>query len=215
MIAVQTKHLTKNLKGHIVLNDVSITLTSGRIYGFLGRNGSGKTMLLRAIAGLIIPTSGEVEVFGQKVGVNGSFAKETGILIEEGGFWDDYTGFQNLKALANIKKKIGDEEIRDALIKVGLDPNDKRTFKKYSLGMKKRLALAQAIMEKPKLLLLDEPTNALDIQGVEDLRNLLLEEKNKGMTVILASHSNEDIKVLCDEKIYIDNGKIIEGVNYE
>ncbi|WP_459129577.1 ABC transporter ATP-binding protein [Guggenheimella bovis] len=215
MIAVQTKHLTKNLKGHIVLDDVSISLESGKIYGFLGRNGSGKTMLLRAIAGLIIPTSGEVEVFGQKVGVNGSFAHDTGIVIEEGGFWDDSTGFQNLKALANINKKIGDQEIREALNKVGLAPDDKRTFKKYSLGMKKRLALAQAIMEKPKLLLLDEPTNALDLQGVEDLRHFLLEEKNNGMTIVMASHSSEDIKILCDETILIDNGKIIDGERHE
>ncbi len=174
---------TKHLKGRTILDNVSLTLDKGGLYGFFGTNGSGKTMLFRAICGLIHLTSGKISVFGEKIDVDVSFPKNLGVIIESVGFWGEYTGFKNLKMLASIRHKISDKEIKNAISRVGLDPNDKRTYKKYSLGMKQRLAIAQAIMEYPDLLILDEPTNALDEDGVELIRNVLTEEQKRGATI--------------------------------
>lgn len=165
-------------------------------------------MLLRAICGLILPTSGSVTVDGKTVGKDIEFPDGVGVIIENMSLIPEYTGFKNLQLLAGIKKKIGDSEIRDTLISVGLDPDDKRKVKEYSLGMKQKLNFAQAIMEKPELLLLDEPTNAMDVQTVEKVRSILVEMKEKGTLIIIASHNKEDLDALCDEFIDICDGKI-------
>lgn len=198
----------KLIKKKEILNDINLTFESGKIYGLHGHNGSGKTMLLRAICGLILPTSGSVTVDGKTVGKDIEFPDSVGVIIENMSLIPEYTGFKNLQLLAGIKKKIGDSEIRDTLISVGLDPDDKRKVKEYSLGMKQKLNFAQAIMEKPELLLLDEPTNAMDVQTVEKVRSILAEMKEKGTLIIIASHNKEDLDALCDEFIDICDGKI-------
>ena len=202
------KNYNKLIKKKEILTDINLTFESGKIYGLHGHNGSGKTMLLRAICGLILPTSGSVTVDGKTVGKDIEFPDSVGVIIENMSLIPEYTGFKNLQLLAGIKKKIGDSEIRDTLISVGLDPDDKRKVKEYSLGMKQKLNFAQAIMEKPELLLLDEPTNAMDAQTVEKVRSILVEMKEKGTLIIIASHNKEDLDALCDEFIDICDGKI-------
>ena len=164
---VEIENYTKTIKGATVLSDISLNMESGKVYGLRGHNGCGKTMLMRAISGLILPTSGCVKIDGQAIGKDISFPPSIGLLIEYPAFINSYTGFKNLKMIADIQKKIGDDKIRDAIKKVGLDPDDKRTFKKYSLGMKQKLGIACAIMEEPDLIILDEPVNALDEAGKE------------------------------------------------
>jgi len=200
--------LNKEIKGNKVLRDINIEMSKGKIYGFYGRNGSGKTMLFRAVSGLIKPTSGEIFVFGKKLGRDTSFPENLGLIIENVGFWSQYTGFWNLKYLASIRNIINDEEIRSAIKRVGLNPEDKKIYKKYSLGMKQRLGIAQAIMERPELIILDEPTNALDSEGIDLVRNILLEEKDRGALIMIASHNKEDINLLSDEKYMMDNGSL-------
>ena len=202
------KNYNKLIKKKEILTDINLTFESGKIYGLHGHNGSGKTMLLRAICGLILPTSGSVTVDGKTVGKDIEFPDSVGVIIENMSLIPEYTGFKNLQLLAGIKKKIGDSEIRDTLISVGLDPDDKRKVKEYSLGMKQKLNFAQAIMEKPELLLLDEPTNAMDVQTVGKVRSILAEMKEKGTLIIIASHNKEDLDALCDEFIDICDGKI-------
>jgi ABC-2 type transport system ATP-binding protein len=210
MDKIVVKNAVKVLKGRTVLNNVSFSVDKGGIYGFFGSNGSGKTMLFRAICGLIRLTSGEIDVFGQKIGVDVSFPKNLGVIIESLGFWDDYTGFKCLKMLASIRKVIGDADIRNAMERVGLDPDDRRTFKKYSLGMKQRLAIAQAIMEHPDLLILDEPTNALDEDGVALMHNIFAEEQKRGATILIASHNKEDLSC-CSRKFKMIDGLLAEA----
>jgi len=163
-------------------------------------------MLFRAICGLIKPTSGTIYVLGKKLGKDISFPESLGIIIESVGFWPHYTGFQNLRFLAAIKNIITDIEIKRAIERVGLDPNDKRPYSKYSLGMKQRLGIAQAIMEKPDLIILDEPTNALDEDGISLIRNILIEEKKRGATILIASHNKDDIELLSDCKFKMEQG---------
>lgn len=208
MEAVRLVNLNKVIKKHPILKDINLSLAKGKIYGFFGRNGSGKTMLFRAISGLIKPTSGEVYVFDKKLGSDISFPESLGIIIESVGFWPQFTGFENLKILASIKSKISNEQITKAIKKVGLDPKDKRLYSKYSLGMKQRLGIAQAIMEEPDLIILDEPTSSLDEEGVQLIRQILIEEKKRGATILIASHNKEDIDLLSDEKFKMDNGRL-------
>lgn len=208
---IEVCNYTKTLKGRVVLDHISLTLEKGKVYGLFGHNGSGKTMLLRAISGLIVPTEGSVTVFGETLGEQVSFPTSMGLIIENVGFWPYYSGFENLKTLAAIRRKVSDEEIRESIRRVGLDPADKRAYKKYSLGMKQRLGIAQVIMEKPALILLDEPTNGLDDDGVELFRGIVREEKERGATVILASHVKEELSLLCDQCYQINNGKIKEA----
>lgn len=208
MSFVEIKHYTKTIKGVHVLDDVSLALEKGKIYGFWGRNGSGKTMLFRAVCGLIKPTSGSIVIDGKTIHRDISFPPSVGALIETPGFWPAYTGFENLKTLAGIKKMIGDSEIRAAIQRVGLDPGNRNTYKKYSLGMKQRLGIAQAIMEKPDLIVLDEPTNALDEDGVQLIRSILLEEKQRGATILIASHNSDDIDLLADQKYSMSSGRL-------
>ena len=205
-------HISKTIRGKKILSDISLSLSSGRIYGFSGRNGSGKTMLFRALSGLMSVTSGTVSWGGKILKKDFSVLPGLGILLENVSLYPELIGFQNLSYLAGIRKKIGREEIRAALLRVGLDPKDPRLYGKYSLGMKQRLAIAQAVMEQPDVLMLDEPTNSLDDQGVEEIRKLILEEKQRGALVLLASHNREDIRILADQLYKIEDGRIAEEV---
>ena len=199
----------KTIKSKVILNHINLELEQGSVYGFWGRNGSGKTMLFRAICGLIKIDSGKISVFGDEIGQDVSFPPSLGVIIENVGFWDQYTGLENLRLLASIRKKIGSDEICSALERVGLDPADKRTYKKYSLGMKQRLGIAQAIMEQPELIVLDEPTNALDEEGVFQIRKVIQEEEQRGATVLIASHNKEDLNTLCERQFQLQNGRIV------
>ncbi len=205
---VEINNVTKQYGSNNVLRDVSLTCEAGKIYGLIGRNGSGKTVLLKCICGLVVPTSGEVRVWGQSVGKDVDFPENIGFIIESPGFLLQESGLSNLKHLASIRGKIGINEIRKSMNTVGLDPDLKLHVGKYSMGMRQRLGIAQAIMEEPDLLVLDEPMNGLDNQGVEDIRALLISLKEKGVTIVLASHFKEDIAYLCDEVYQMDAGII-------
>ncbi|QUG82679.1 ATP-binding cassette domain-containing protein [Bacillus nitratireducens] len=202
-------NVNKIIKNRTVLENINLTLERGKIYGFKGDNGSGKTMLFRMISGLILPTSGDVYIDNMKLHETISFPPSIGLLIEYPAFLPQYTGFKNLQILAKIKNIIKETEIKETLEKVGLDPNDKRKFSKYSLGMKQRLGLAQVLMEDPDLILLDEPTNALDSKGIEDIRKILEIEREKGKLILIASHAKEELQYLADEIFTIEKGKII------
>ena len=207
---LDVSNVTKKIKGKIILDNINLELVSGRLYGFVGENGSGKTMLFRAISGLMRLTSGQVSVDGQVLHKDISVLPGLGIIIENAGLYPELTGFDNLRQLAKINKKIDDEQIKESIIRVGLDPDDKRTFRKYSLGMKQRIIIAQAIMEKPDILMLDEPTNALDENAVNIVRDIIDEERKRGALVLIASHNKEDIKLLCDEIYRVKDGKVIK-----
>lgn len=202
----------KRYNKKLVLNNVNLIFEKGKTYGIIGRNGSGKTLLLKAISGLINPSDGYVKVDGKTIGKDIDFPENLGILIENPGFLRNKSGFENLHILANIRDIISIDKIKATMKFVGLDPEDKKAVKKYSLGMKQRLGIAQAIMENPQILLLDEPMNSLDKSGVEDIRNYILELKKKNITIILTSHNLEDINILCDEAYEMDNGSI-EKIN--
>lgn len=205
---IEIRNYTKEIKNKVILSNVNLNFESGKIYGLHGRNGSGKTMLLRAICGLILPTSGSVFIDGKQIGKDIEFPDHTGIIIENMKMLDDYTAFDNLKILAKINKIADNSDIKEALITVGLNPDDKKRVRAFSLGMKQKLNIAQAIMEKPDLLLLDEPTNALDEESVIKVRNMLLEQKDRGSLVIIASHNKEDLDILCDDIIEISDGRV-------
>ena len=203
---VEIKHVTKRYGKIEVLKDVSLTCKAGKIYGLIGRNGSGKTVLLKSICGFVLPTSGEVRVQGQQVGKDVDFPTDIGFIIESPGFLARESGLQNLMHLASIRGKASVEDVRQSMYTVGLDPNLRKPVGKYSMGMRQRLGIAQAIMEKPDLLILDEPMNGLDNQGVEHIRSVLLSLKEQRVTIVLASHFKEDISYLCDEVYEMDAG---------
>lgn len=200
--------VTKTLQGHTVLDHVSLSLESGKIYGLVGRNGSGKTMLIRSISGMVRPTSGAIRWNGKQLYQEIDYIPRLGLLIENIGLYPEFTGFQNLKLLAGIQKRITDADIREAIIRVGLDPDDNRPIRKYSLGMKQKIILAQAFMEKPELLMLDEPTNALDEASVARVRDDIKAAAAQGAIVLLASHNKEDISCLCDVVYFMEEGKL-------
>lgn len=202
------KSATKYIKKALILDDVNIQLTGGKIYGLKGPNGSGKTMLMRLLCGLIRPTSGEVWIDGKKLGKDMDFPESVGLLIENPAFLPNYTGYENLELLAQIRGKIGAEEICQSLLEVGLDPHDPRKYRKYSLGMKQRLGIAAAIMEKPDLLIVDEPTNALDDSGVEQICTILRRERERGALVVIACHDSLLLQTLSDEIYKIYEGKV-------
>ncbi|SKA92222.1 ABC-2 type transport system ATP-binding protein [Clostridium sp. USBA 49] len=212
MRSIEVNNISKVISGTTILKDINLVLEEGKIYGVYGHNGSGKTMLFRTLSGLIKPTTGTINIFGQQLHKDIDFPKSIGVLIENPKFWPNYTGKEVLKTLANIKRIINDEDISKSLERVGLNPNDLRTVKKYSLGMRQRLGIAQAIMEKPDIIILDEPTSALDEDGVNLIYNILLEEKKRGAVVIISSHNKADIDTLCDYKIKIDGGKIVDKI---
>mgnify|MGYP004551615321 FL=1 len=206
---IEVKNVNVTIGKNEILQDILAVFETGKIHGLIGRNGSGKTVLMKCICGFMKPTSGEVFVGGKQIGKEVDFAPDTGVIIETPGFVPFYSGYRNLKILAGLNHKIGKEEIEEAMRTVGLDPKLKRHVKKYSLGMRQRLGIAQAIMEKPKLLILDEPFNGLDKEGVEQMRTYFLELKKQGVTILLSSHTSEDIKLLCDTVTEMEKGKTV------
>ena len=207
---LKLNHITKVIKGNVLLDGVDLELSGGRIYGLQGKNGSGKTLLLKAMCGLLIPSKGTVEVDGVVLGKEMDFPKDVGVLIENPGFIAGYTAFKNLKVLADIRKKISNEEILSILDEVGLGDCGKKKYRNFSLGMKQKLGIAAALMENPKLILLDEPTNALDEKSVRDLRSILEKRREEGALIVVASHDKEELELLADQIFVIEKGKIIE-----
>lgn len=205
---ITLNNVCKSIQGAQILKDISLEFESARIYGLYGANGSGKTMLMRAIAGLMKIDGGHVIIDGSEIGKDQDFPDSIGFIIENPSFLNTYTGFDNLKLIAELKRIADDKAICDALERVGLDPKDKRKFKKYSLGMKQRLGIAAAIMEKPELIVLDEPTNALDEDAVELLINILKEEKSRGALIILACHDFEFMSQVADRIFYLKAGRL-------
>ncbi|EOS70246.1 antibiotic transport system ATP-binding protein [Lachnospiraceae bacterium MD308] len=206
---IQLQNVSKKIKTNQVLNNISYTFEEGKVYGLYGRNGSGKTMLLRAVSGLIRLDSGSIYVDGKKLHEEISFPENTGIVIENMELLPRFSARQNLKILAKIRNKADDRSITEALKRVGLDPDSTLKVKKFSLGMKQRLNIAQAIFEKQKLILLDEPTNALDEKGVGLIYDIIREEREKGAVIVIATHHKEDLEELCDVVLKIDEGKIV------
>ena len=207
---VVLRNVCKDIKGARVLDNVNLELESGMVYGFKGKNGSGKTMLMRAISGLI-KVKGEIEIDGKILGKDFTFPPSIGILIENPSFVAEYTGLKNLEMLACIKNKIEIEDIRHAMEQVGLDPDDKRTYKKYSLGMKQRLAIALSVMHDPAVLILDEPINGLDPIGIAEVRSFIRELCDaRGKTILISSHILSEISLLADDIGIIDHGKLLE-----
>ena len=203
---IKIDKLSLAIQKNDILKNINIEFAKGKIHGLIGRNGSGKTMLMKCICGFVRPTSGKIIVNEKRVGKDCDFPENIGIIIETPGFIPYYSGFKNLKLLADLNKKISVPEIKKAMVQVGLDPDLKLHVKKYSLGMRQRLGLAQAIMEDPDLLILDEPMNGLDKDGAADMRKYLLDLKEQGKTILIASHSAEDIDVLCDTVCEMDKG---------
>lgn len=207
MSEIIIENLSKTIKNNKILDNVNLTFESGHVYGLVGRNGSGKTMLLRAICGLIFPDSGKVIIDGKQLHKDISFPESCGIIIENTDLLPNFSAFDNLKMLSEIKNTANDNMIKSAIKSVGLDPDSKKKVKTFSLGMKQRLSIAQALFEDPDILLLDEPTNALDEDGVNDVRRILLEQKKKNKLIIIASHNKEDISLLSDTVILVSNGR--------
>ena len=191
---IEISHVTKKYGAATVLNDVNISFEKGKIHGLIGRNGSGKTMLMKCICGFVPVTQGSITVNGKKIGKDIDVPENLGAIIETPGFLNNYSGYNNLKFLAGINKKIGREQIREAISFVGLDPDSKKHVGRYSLGMRQRLGLAQAIMENSDILLLDEPMNGLDKHGVKEMRELFKSLAQQGKTIIMANHSAEVIR---------------------
>lgn len=206
---IKVKSVSKVLYGNTVTDNVSIQMQSNRIYGLCGYNGCGKTMLMRLIAGLILPTKGAIYFDDKKLGKDINFPPSMGILIENPSFLDSKSGFANLKLLASIQRNVGDDDIKEAIRRVGLNPEDKKKYKKYSLGMKQRLGIAAAIMEKPEVIILDEPTNALDKEGVKTVQEIMVEERERGALIIITCHDYSILEKNCDVIYTIEHGKII------
>lgn len=207
---IQLQNVTKRIKENTVLDNVSYTFKSGFVYGLYGQNGSGKTMLLRAISGLINLDSGSIFIDGEKLHDKIEFPPETGIVIENMELLPECSAKRNLQMLAKIKKIADEKDIIFSLERVGLDPDSDKKVKKFSLGMKQRLNIAQAIFENQKIILLDEPTNALDEDAVQLIYKIIREEKSRGATIIVATHHKEDLKEVCDVILKIAEGKIVE-----
>ncbi|MGN0483419.1 MAG: ABC transporter ATP-binding protein [Lachnospiraceae bacterium] len=203
---IQISHINKAFKDHAVLKDVSLTCRSGEITGIIGRNGAGKTVLFKILCGLLTMEDGEIFIDGKKREKTAEMLPSAGVIIEEPAFLGRYSGMKNLEYLYMIRNKKNRVHLRAVMQKVGLDPDSKKHVNCYSLGMRQRLAIAQAIMEDPEILILDEPFNGLDNHGVEDMRQLFLELKKQGKTILVASHNAEDIRILCDQVYSMDGG---------
>ena len=205
---IELTHVTKKFREDTVLHDINVSMERGKVYGFSGNNGSGKTVLMKCICGFLPVTEGTIRVGGKVIGKEIDFPESIGVIIETPGFLPNLTGMRNLEILAGQRRKISKEQIRCTIEKAGLDPNLKKSVSKYSLGMRQRLGIAQAIMEDPEFLILDEPFNGLDKHGVADIRTLLLDLKKQEKTIILASHNSEDIRILCDKVYEMDGGRM-------
>ncbi|MDF2542859.1 MAG: ABC-type multidrug transport system, ATPase component [Herbinix sp.] len=214
-IMIKVDQVSKSFGEDMVLKEVSCSFEEGRVYGIIGNNGSGKTVLFKCICGFMKPDQGLIEVNHKRIGKETDFPEDIGIIIETPGFLPHMTGFRNLQILASLRRKIGKNEIIRILEQVGLDPKLKKPVCKYSLGMRQRLGIAQAIMEDPKVLILDEPFNGLDKHGVQHIRSIILELKQQGKTILLASHNKDDIKILCDEVYEMDGGIMKEVMEDE
>ena len=206
---IQVDDIVLRFKKDVLLDHVSYQCEQGKIHGIVGRNGSGKTLLMKCICGFIRPNEGHIYVRDKEIGKDIDFTPDTGIIIETPGFIPYYSGYRNLKVLAAINNRISRKDIENAMYQVGLDPTMKKRVATYSLGMRQRLGIAQAIMEDPSLIILDEPFNGLDKHGVEEMREYFLSLKKKGKTILLTSHNTEDIEYLCDTVVEMDNGKFI------
>lgn len=206
---IEIKDISKKIGSQVVLEHISLHLESPGIYGLKGRNGSGKTMLMRAICGLIKLTHGEIQIDGEILRKDISFPRSVGVLIETPGFINHYTGLQNLLTITAIKDVVTEDEVKAVLTEVGLDPSDKKPFRKYSLGMKQKLGIAAALVEHPNLIILDEPTNALDETSIQELKKILRQRKEQGALIILSCHDTEDIQELSDEIIELQDGKVV------
>ena len=203
---IEVQNAVKRFRDQVVLKNVSISFEKGQIHGIVGRNGSGKTVLMKCICGFLIPDGGSITVNGERVGVDVDFPRDMGLIIETPGFLPNVTGIKNLEILASLNKKIGLREIAASMRAAGLDPLMKKPVGKYSLGMRQRLGIAQAIMEDPALLILDEPLNGLDKHGVAEMRKLIKGLKEQGKTILLANHNQGDIDELCDTVCEMDAG---------
>ena len=209
---IEIKNVTKIIKKTKVIDSVSLKFEGGKIYGLSGKNGCGKTMLMRLISGLIYPTTGEIIINDKILGRDCSFPESIGLLIENPAFLTDYTAYENLKMLNGmVGKKLSKEEILDVIESVGLDPKDKRKYYKFSLGMKQRLGIAAAIMGKPEVILLDEPINAIDVDGVSEIRNLIRDLRDEDRVIVIACHDKEEMEYMADEIIYMKDGKSVKG----
>ena len=215
MMNIKISHVSKIIKNNPVIKDISMELQSGAVYGFKGINGSGKTMLMRLISGLIRPSQGEISMNGKILGIDISFPNSIGVFLENPAFLDAYSGFNNLKLLASIKSVASDDDIRNTLLRVGLDPDSNKKYKKYSLGMKQRLGIAAAIMEKPEIVILDEPTNSLDEDGVDLVKHIVRNEKERGALVIVSCHDEEILKGMSDEVFLLEQGRLIGHITEE
>lgn len=209
MTTIQLTDVVKDIKHNRIIDHVNLHMESGKIVGLKGVNGSGKTMLMRLIAGLITPTSGTITINEKQLGKDITFPESIGILIENPAFLDAYSGFENLRLLASIKSKISDQQIRDIIDLVGLDPDDKKKYRKYSLGMKQRLGIAAAVMEEPDIVILDEPTNALDSDGVAMLKGILSRERERNALVVISCHDLDTLKELSDEIYLMESGTLM------
>lgn len=209
-MVIQVENVSKIIKGNMVIDCVSAEFSSGKVYGLQGINGSGKTMLMRLISGLIYPTEGRIVIDGKILGKEIAFSESIGILIENPAFLDNYSGFANLKLLASIQNKIDDKQIYKTLERVGLEPDSRKKYKKYSLGMKQKLGIAGAVMEKPEFLILDEPANALDKEGIERLKKIVQEEKERGALIILSCHDSALLEAMADVIYSMENGRLLK-----
>ena len=209
-ISISVQHVYKDFNGEEVLRDVHHDFEAGKIHGIVGNNGSGKTVLFKCICGFLFPSKGKIMVDYEQVGRDMDFPEDMGIIIETPGFLPALTGFKNLQLLASLKRRVGNKEIRETIRRAGLDPDLKKHVAKYSLGMRQRLGIAQAIMEDPSLLVLDEPFNGLDKQGVREMRELIKGLRATGKTILLASHNAGDIEELCDTVCEMDAGILTE-----
>lgn len=209
MMEIQLREISKDIKGVTILDNINMTLKAGTIYGLRGKNGCGKTMLMRTICGLIIPTEGEVIIDNKVLHKDIAFPQSIGALIENPSFLQQYTGFKNLKMLGSIQGKISDEDIKLSLSRVGLDYKDGRTYKKYSLGMKQKLGIANAIMGEPDIIILDEPINALDEESVKKVKDVLIELRDKGRLIIIACHDREELEYLSDTIFLMKDGRVV------
>lgn len=207
---VLIQNVSKQLKGRLILNQVNLKLQSGNIFGLKGPNGSGKTMFMRLVAGLIRPDTGQVLIDEKKLGTDMDFPDSLGLLIETPAFLPNLTGLKNLELLAQIKGSSSIADVKKAIQRVGLDPDDKRTFRKFSLGMKQRLGIAAAIMEKPDIILLDEPMNALDETGVQQICQVIMQERKRGALIILSCHDTQILETLSDEILQVSEGSVLQ-----
>lgn len=215
MAYIVVDDVTKMFGKETAVDHLSLSIEQGEIHGLIGRNGSGKTVLMKMICGFLQPTQGTVTVGGKQIGRECDFPPETGVIIEAPGFCTSMSGYENLKALAGIRGWVGRTEIRKVMRRVNLDPDSRKRVSGYSMGMRQRLGIAQAIMEEPKLLILDEPFNGLDRKGAAEIRDLLLELREQGTTIVVSSHYYEDIEYLCDAVTELDHGRIVKQSIYE